>query len=380
MSWRFVATRVLTGEVLAWDLPLADPALSRRLSGPQSLSASISPAIVSELVNTRHTDGLPVLDPVSTAIWAEEGGLIRGGGVLWAPSRQGATYTLDCSGFTSLLHRQVLEREFSYVQADPLDIVRDLIGHVQSQPDAGFGITVDATTSPLRLGTPEEDVEFTTGEGEDVSFTAGPHRYQPFELPNVGAEIDALAGTEPGFDYLEHDEWDGEVVAHRLRLGYPRLGRRRTDLLFDSDVNLTGDEPQVSDGDSYANHLIGIGKGSGRSMLTTSIPRRDGRPRVMAVEQFKGLGTRTLLDKITRTRAETRAVMSSVQSVTVRNHPAAPLGSWEIGDDVLVTVRGDWGTVEQWSRIVGDTWRPDSPDVATLDLVPSGLFSYGAPS
>jgi hypothetical protein len=378
VSWRFLAARVLTGEVLAWDLPLSDVALSRRLSGPQSLSGSISPAVVADLANTLHTDGLPILDPVSTMVYAEESGIVRGGGVLWAPTRQGPTYTVDASGFTSLLHRQILEREFSYVQADPLDIVRDLIAHVQSLPDAGFGITVDDTTSPLRLGTPPEQVEFTTGEGEDVSFEAGPHKYVPWETPNVGEEIDELAGSDPGFDYLEHDFWARETVAHRLRLGYPRLGRRRTDLLFDSDVNIAGDEPQISDGDRYANHLIGVGKGSGRTMLTSSIPRRDGRPRVMAVEQFKHLGSKALLDKVTRTRAATRAVMSSVQSVTVRDHPSAPLGSWEIGDDVLVTVRGDWGTVTQWSRVVGDTWRPDSPDVATLDLVPSGLFAYGA--
>lgn len=379
MGWRYLAARVLTGEVLAWDLPLSGVALTRTLSGPGRLAGAITPAVVGDLVKSLHTDGLPVLDPVSTAIYAEESGVIRGGGVLWAPTRQGPSYTIDCSGFTSLLHRQVLEREFSYTQADPLDIVRDLVAHVQAQPDAGFGISVDATTSPLRLGNPPEQVDFVA-EGEAVSFEAGPYRLVPWETPNVGTVIDELAGTAPGFDYAEHDEWDGDTVAHRLRLGYPRLGRRRTDIMFDSDVNLAGDTPQISDGDTYANHLIGVGKGTGRDMLVSSIPARDGRPRVMAVEQFKDLGSKALLERATRTSAAGRAVMSLVQSITVRDHPSAPLGSWEIGDDVLVTVRGDWGTVAQWSRIVGDTWRPDDGDVATLDLVPSGQFSYGAAS
>ena len=60
----------------------------------------------------------------------------------------------------------------------------------------------------------------------------------------------------------------------------------------------------------------------------------------------------------------------------VMDHPNAPLGSWQLGDDVLVRADLPWlGEVEVWVRITG--WSLTGESTATLTVQRSDLFRYG---
>src|SRR5699024_11949333 len=61
-----------------------------------------------------------------------------------------------------------ISSEYKGVQVDPLSLVRRIWSHLQSQPDGDLGLKVDSTTSPVRIGTKSEDVEFTRSEERRV--------------------------------------------------------------------------------------------------------------------------------------------------------------------------------------------------------------------
>ena len=392
-GWRFLAVRALTGEILEWNLPLQEPEFTRNLSASPSLTAHIDPSERAELLMAKADDGLPILDVWSTAIFVEDPAKqLRYGGLLVQPTKQGSKLDIECTGYFGWLARQLYRGTAIHYKggdfADPVGeldvpdtnggVVRTLVRAAQAYPDADMGIVVDgATKSVIRIGTPET----TDEEGEKVD--AEPVSYTPWEHPSIGDSIAELANEQPGFDFIESHEWtdpsdpDSTSITHRLTLHYPRAGRRRSDLKFQTGVNISSDEPEIGDGDNYANVVIADGAGEGSKALREEFPRRDGRPRVMVSEDAQHITSKKQLQSFAKSRATARASMLTVPSITVIDHPNAPLGSWGIGDDIFVQLETGWGDVAQWFRIVSDSWTPDSPNVATLTLEPANSFVYG---
>lgn len=157
MAWRYIAQRLPEGEFLDWDLPLTDVEVTPALNAPGGLTGTV-PVEVPRLVN--GPGGEPVLQPWRTAVWAEdEAGQIRGGGVLTAARvDQQGRLRIECIGLSgALVAGQPWTAAFrTWLEKDPLDIVREIYAHVQGQPGGDLGLVVDDTTSPVRVGTPED--------------------------------------------------------------------------------------------------------------------------------------------------------------------------------------------------------------------------------
>jgi hypothetical protein len=60
----------------------------------------------------------------------------------------------------------------------------------------------------------------------------------------------------------------------------------------------------------------------------------------------------------------------------VRQHPNAVLGSFSVGDDILIEARTGWLPVKDWHRITSYTIQPDDPTYVTLTLLRSDRFRY----
>ncbi|MEV7684245.1 hypothetical protein AB0O64_37815, partial [Streptomyces sp. NPDC088341] len=243
--------------MLDLDVPIAREELSWALSGGGALRGSVSP----DVGGLRAADGRMVLDEWGTLLYAEAAGQIRWGGIVTRSQFQGPTWSVEAVGMAAYPTGLPYLGEFVSEGVDPLDVVRELWSHVQAQPDGDLGMLVDGTTSPVRVGSKNEKYAVVWWEATDC-----------------GSEIDNLAKETP-FDYAEDHWWSGDEIRHRLILGYPRLGRRRDDLLFEQGVNVTDVVAPTRDGDAYANELVGLGSGEGRKVLLRRIPERDGRLR-----------------------------------------------------------------------------------------------------
>lgn len=353
-SWRYILQRATTGAFLDLDYSIDVSELRWDLSGPGALRGTVSP----DVAGAASPDGRPLLDPWGTLIYAEADGEIRWGGIVVAVDFEGPECRVEAAGFATYPHGIPYAGELVSSSAEPISIVRNIWTHLQSYPDANLGVTVKGEATPIRFGTPEE-----------------PYSLVWWETPDAGREIDSLANETP-FDYRERHYWDGDVIRHEIEISYPRLGRKRTDLSFIQGDNVTNVVAPAVSVSGFANEVVGLGAGDGKGALRRTTAVRDGRLRRSAVYSASDVTSASRLDSLIAARLRRSVPSLEVPSITVRDHPNARIGSWQVGDDVLVEATLPWlGDVALWHRVTA--WSLLSDSTAEITLTRSDSFTYG---
>lgn len=370
-DWRYVATRFAgdgTETIIADELPLQDVELHDDLSGPGAFTATISP----EVARLKADDGNPIFRRWSTGLYAIRDGQVRCGGILATVADDGPKLSLDAVGLTGYaLGMPYTGPEYQGVQVDPLDLVRRMWDHIQAQPHGNLGLVVADTTSPLRVGVKSKDVSFTTGSGESVDFTTGPYVLAPYSTTDMAKAIDDLAKAAP-FDYHAAHAITGDTITHRLDLGYPGIGRRRHDLRFVVGENILP-IPGVTYGtDDMASEVMILGAGDGRSMVIGNWAAPTDALRRVVVLENKTVRSKAAAVRLAEREARRRVEAPVLpEEVVVLNHPNAPLGSYSVGDEVLLQTADGWGDgFAVWSRIVSLATDP-ATDAVTLTTIRS---------
>ncbi|MBC9000511.1 hypothetical protein [Micromonospora aurantiaca (nom. illeg.)] len=469
MTWRYIARRAVTGEILDWDLPLHRDELTWGLRRSGSLRGSIDP----DIGQLRAPDGRLLLEEWGTELFAEADGHLRWGGIIVSSRFSGSQWSIEAAGVSAYPRGIPYLGEYSRVGVDPLDAAREIWAHLQSFPNGDLGVVLDGTKSPARLGKPgvaafEEvflggkwvrkdavpassvepsaSAKLKTGiDSNDSSLTlaamglydqlappylitvgaetmrvtgrtgtkltglergygtssatshregtlvkhdgtqtrtvaaqpAEPYLLAWWDAKDCGGEFEQLANQTP-FDWAEDVAWGaGGSIVHRIRLGYPRLGRRRDDLAFVQGDNVVSAVPVQVDGDDYANEVFGLGAGEGRTLVHTRLPIIDGRLRRVAVVSNKAVTSGSRLDMICRDELIRRRGLVEITEIEVVDHPNARIGSWAVGDDILVQARVPWlGDVPLWSRVIG--WSLIGEHRAKLALQRADRYTYGS--
>ena len=366
MGWRYIASRLNgngTETFLDWNLPLSGVGITNTLSGPDALTASIDPEVAALKVG-----GSPLIQPWSTAIYAEIDGQIRCGAIVTDALADGPSLALSCVGFPGYAVDMPYTSEYAGVHVDPLNVVRHIWGHIQSARNGNIGLVVDPLLTGLKIGTVAEHVDFTTSNGENVQFTAGPYKLTWYQTTNLASEIDALAKATP-FEYREAHAWNGNAIDHKLRLGYPMIGRRRPDLRFVVGENIQV-APKVDFGTDYASEALVLGAGTGRKMVRGTSARTDGRLRRVSIVTDSSLTSTTKANTLAQQEVLRCLGLADMTEVTVLDHPHAPLGSFDVGDEILVQTGSGWAEdVALWCRVTSMTISPDSLGVARLTIL-----------
>lgn len=358
MTWRYIAQRISgpsAGTFLDWNVPLTNVTLTQAL-GSDWLSAEINPAWSGGGV---ASDGFPLLDKWSVAVWAEQDGVIQGGGILVDSNFTDSTRKLECMGYGGYPSGIPYGGEYSQIGVEPLNVVRHIWQHLQSQRNGNLGVVVDSTTTtPVRMGTPKS-------QGSNT----GPYELMWWEAPDCGEVIQQLAADTP-FEYRVLHAWNSTKTAltHRLVFGYPRLGRRRTDLRFMLGENLEQVPDFTENGTDFANEVLALGSGSGRAMVRHRRPSTDHRLRRVAVVSDKSITTAERISGLSATEQRLRSGGVVASSVSVLDHPNAQVGSWQPGDEVLLQARTTWGDFNIWCRVISTTIDPAQSGRATLAL------------
>jgi hypothetical protein len=223
-------------------------------------------------------------------------------------------------------------------------------------------------------------------EGKDQKMTrivdAEPYELAWWDHKDCGSEVNNLAKQTP-FDYCEVDSWDDDRrdVRHRLAIGYPRLGRRRGDLRFAAGENVLSGVPLAGAGEDYASEVVVLGAGDGRDKIRGSATEvSTERLRRVAVLTDKTVTTVSRARAIARAELQRRRPEPTLSELTVDgSHPNAPLGSFEPGDDVLVSGEFPWiGRIATWHRVTSYQWAAESTQVK-LTVEPSAHYSYNPP-
>ncbi|MFJ9799816.1 hypothetical protein [Streptomyces sp. NPDC101145] len=358
---RILTQHALTGEWLSLALPLRDLEYGPELNGPGTLSGTLEPRLLAQQ---------PTLaDPGTTCIYVESDGEIQWGGLVWDVRTQGNRLALEAASWSSYAQRRhdvdgELGGRGPYTNADPCTVIRDIWAYLQSVPDGNLGVLVDSTTSTAKVGTPED-----------------PYSFPFWEHPNLGDRMDDLVSGDATPDYTCTSEWntDRTTVVRRIRLGWPRLGARRTDISFASGVNIVEDPEIQLAGDDYAQVVIAAGAGDGRAKRRQISAVRNGRLRLEHVLDLPDIKANDVLAARANAERAVRQNLGTVEQITIRDTPAAPFGSWQVGDDVYTRVHNAWTDYTGWCRVTGWTIRPHATGgpQATISLRPADTYQYG---
>jgi hypothetical protein len=202
---------------------------------------------------------------------------------------------------------------------------------------------------------------------DEAGGAAQPYVLAAWLNQDLGEQFDELAKTTP-FEYLVEHYWDRDpelaVIHHEMRLGYPRLGRRRHDLRFVVGENVLIPPPVTWDGSEYASEILVIGAGEGRTTVIGHVhaPKPTGRlRRVKAVEAkhlpSKGAAERYGAAEVRRSSGEP----GFGEEIVVRDSASARIGSYRPGDEILIQNTDGWSAGRDiWVRILAVRHNPES--------------------
>ncbi|MGP8302004.1 hypothetical protein ACTPOK_29605 [Streptomyces inhibens] len=349
-DYRYIVARAATGEVLHWNLPLTEVEFGPEISGPGSLSGTLAPTFARSMSD--------MLDAGNAVILAERNSRLLWGGLIWRAEPEGPKLPIEASGFTSYLHRRFdlhgdLDGRGPYIEADPCAVIRDVWAYAQAQPDGDLQVVVDDTKSKA-----------TTGTAKD------PYTTPKWDVRNLGEVVDEMAEIDDGLEWSETVSWRGRRAERRIILGAPKLGRRREDLTFTTGANVIGEPHVIKDADEYAQWVIGLGAGDGKKRKIVTDGVRNGRLRLENKLETSEKNEAKLRQRTRRERLA-RQILPTLTELEVVDHPAAPIESLRIGDDVRIRLYEPHTTYDGWNRIVGWTVRPgngETPERVTLKL------------
>lgn len=363
MTWRYIASRPNgdgTETFLDGTIPLSNVEIHQVVNGHGGIKATITPEIASLKRGGEH-----IFIPWETAIYAEEDGHIRGGGLLKDFDDDAPQLQLDCIGHTGYLEGMPYTGQKSIERDDPLKVSRHLWDHTQQKKGFNLGIQFAGANTSREMFIGDDNITPT-----QTPTKVTPYVLAYFQTHDLAKEFEALAALAP-FEYtLDHAWGPGkESIKHTLTYGYPRLGARRTDLRFVVGENVALQPQFKVDGDEYASHVIVLGAGEGSKMMRAEEadpePKRLGR---YAVVMDKSITTPTAAKARAAAELKRLTGAADISEIQVAQHDHAKLGSYSAGDDILLETAAGWTNEKSvWVKILGIQIKPES-NVTTLQV------------
>lgn len=354
MSWNFIATRLNgdgTETFIDTELPLTDVSYTEKINAPAEMSGNLSPVYKYLL----DDDGDPLLEKDSTAIYVEQDGVIRAGGILTDDSFSGPDWALTITGFAGYPVGQPFVDSWVRTNIDALDVFRKVWDHLQSKDRGNLGVKVDSLKSGQKIGKMVAQGEYDTENGP-MRFEYEPVRFSWYETADLGDSISKLSEGTP-FDFYESHKWNADKtqVLHRINLGYPRIGSRRHDHRFIVGENVMPVDVDAPD-DEYASEILGLGAGEGSAMIHVTMPR-SGEKRIRRVKVFEDKSARTNSAMNTAARNELKSCVGvdEVSSVNVFPSHITEMQALRPGDEVQLLADDGWKHIDMWVRISGKT-------------------------
>lgn len=356
---RVIAQRILTGQIIDRDVQIKQPVSTRELNGPGGIVGVVNP----ELRQAIALDGLPILDEWSTALYYEQDGQIRGGGIIQNLEWQGPVMTVTAPGFCSYANDCPIEKHYTPTAfEDPVKVFKKLWTYVQSFPNSNIGLHVTGPATYLRLG-----------DGQ------GPYNIKRWENRDAGQELENIA-TVARFDFVEKHKWIDTAhtqVGHELQVGFPRIGRLRDDLSLVQGENIISRSVIALDGVRYANRVRVLGNGEGAAQIVGTASRNDTLKLRRTAVIDRPAGRQGLVNRYVANELRAREMAYDISEVVIRDHPNAPIGAINPGDDILADIDvPHLGHIQMKLRVLSIAEGGEDIGRATLRTMRSDYFVY----
>ena len=355
-GWKYYAFKMNgdgTTTALASDLPLTEVSFSKGLSTPDTLSAKLAP----EFAYAKNANGDTIFKPWSTLIVVERDGQIRGSCIVTDMPVLPESIGMTAVGAMGYFAGQPYRGERSFIQADPASLIRHLIKHVQEYEGADIGLSVNNLWTTARIG-----------EKAVAGSTDGPFRLAWYETHDIGSQIDELVKAG-GIEYRVDHAWSNEKPTWSLNMASPRHGTRRTDLRFAVGENIVEPPELIHSGEEIATDVIVLGAGEGAKTIRGASPHNKNTGTLTRFKVISGKAYQRSSQAIAEANRLAKwfgGDTEELTDVTVINHANAPVGSIQIGDDILI--QGNRQGYNQdfaiWVRVLGIQYNTEDDSVS----------------
>lgn len=371
MAYRYFATDVFTGLLLADSLPLNVSSFGQRMNG---IAGEMSADLVLG-TGAKLADDVAVaaLTDRPVAVWADRSGTLVWGGICWdtdwnsgSPDR----IALKIQTFDSFLDKTEVRDGGLAVSVDKFAIMRELLLRAQSLWGQTVGIKINTAES--------------SGVIDTLLYTA-------FKGGSYGQVMREYAAQDGGLEWCLDVSYDGlsrpQVV---MRNQYPRLGSAGSGPTYEYPGSIV-DYSWPSVYSTSANDIRAVGSGSEPDTVYSNVQvdsaaLANGMIRSQRSTSYKDEDSVTILDA--KAKADLRAMSGSaiLPTITVRADTDPVFGSTRIGDDLRVRLtsqrhpagpHGEPG-FEGYLRCVGWDVHPpnESNSTDTVSLILAELPRY----
>jgi hypothetical protein len=296
-------------------------------------------------------DGRPTV-PIGDVLedGVHEVGVERGGQVVWL----GALLTIDeradtisfaGEGLLAYARRWHVTATLDYTGGNARDqalIAKALIGHHQAKAGGDFRVDTSAVTA--------------TGVTRE-------RKYAGHERKNIYDAVTQLGEVDGGFDL------DIDPATRQLRVYYPRRGRRRDDIIFDTR-NIRAFQRR-RDATAQASQILGVGAGEDTATLLTNLQSSEAVARyglTQAVYRNTDVSVPATLES--HVIRELLLYRTSPNLIGITVSTADPvLGSYQVGDEVRIVWPSAYRPLDTYRRVVGlDVVHEDGEERAVVYL------------
>lgn len=372
-GWRYIASRLNgdgTETFLHMDVPLTDVDVSDSLSAPGSINATISP----EIATLKDNVGDPLFLEWSTALYAEKDGDIRAGAIVSHCNFEGPQWGLESTGFVGYSKDMPYTGSGQYwVKTDTLDIYRAIWAHIQSNSGSDIGLTFDQRKSGLLVGSELHSEQYDPEGGSGgLTLQSQAYKLAYYQDHDLQSNLDSLASETP-FDYRERHQWSADgTITHRIDFGVPTLGRRRNDLRFALGENIFEIPAVTRAGEDYASEVYFLGAGEGARTIRGHATAPRGRLRRVAIRTDSSVRRTDQANHLAAADLQWRQRLEDLSEITALDHEHAPLGSYDLGDEIYIQGRAGWiDDIGAWYRITGISIKPEDSSASTLQVLRS---------
>jgi hypothetical protein len=257
---------------------------------------------------------------------------------------------------------QVVTTKDYITSISPVTLMQNVIADVQAQTGANLGITtrLQVTGAPANITPTYPQTQRTTVAQIIADMTA------------------AITPGTGGVDYYMQHAFVSGAPQHTFVIAAPRAGRSSATSNLFLDLQAAFDWTWPKDATASGNHIIVVGGGSGNIQPWADARASyaiggAGQPILMEqVLQYSSVSTTAQLQAIANGQVQMLGKPLTVPTVTLpTDYAPMPLGSFNIGDDVLLysepSIHFPTGKSEWW-RIVAYTVALNNSGISTMVL------------
>jgi hypothetical protein len=370
---RYTVIKVNTDEVLTRDLVVLKPQIMKSLSGPARLTFSVphgeSRASSAGIQWKNYGQWIIVDIEINHVQKIFAAAIVTSVKV----DKASGELQIEATGFTNYPKGIPWLENFNPIAVDPFEVVQRVWAHCQSYSNANLGVEV----TPASSGT-----QMLPGYGYDgkvLSFDFFAMFIRAVDFTDCGDQIQSLARDIP-FDYFEEAEWneDRTEVSKTMRLAYPFGGVQQDYLTFRLGENVREAEKAEEYDIEPVSDIIIRGWLPGKTYSSRLSNYDTTRLRRTIMEEDVNIDSTERAAAWAKRKLSRRNIPLSFQKIIIDpNHPNAPYGSFDVGDNIYVQALDyPWyGDIAGWHRVTSITYDQDTGTME-LGLKVEGAFNY----